>query len=222
MRFRKLVVILYGIVPLVSFAAARGDGTVVSAKAGQNAGAKHPSLQQKASFPKDIMKLDETNAQYFVARTLERTRALETATTLQRLLMQKQKDGEAAAKKLKDDYSILPAGNYVWEADDKTIYELTGEKTWRGEPKRLKFRKFKTDEEAKPVVQAMARRILLNQQVLVLSGLVAEQVDFASAADKALRAKFKLASEGNYTFDVPRRTIVQTGIKESVDRKESK
>jgi len=212
MKLQFCLVIFCGILPVLTYAATpekagRGDKTAAPAK---------------EVFPKDVVKLDETNAEYFVARTLERSRALETATTLQRLLMQKQKDGEEAVKVLKDDYGILPAGNYVWEAEDRTIYELTGEKTWRGEPKRIKFRKFKDDAEAKPAVQAMARRLLLNQQTLVLSGLVAEQVDLASAADKALRERFKLAPEGNYTFDVPNRMIVQTGVKESVAQKESK
>jgi len=205
MKLQKLMVIFFGILPLV----------LLSAPGASEVGGKDAGDPAATEFPKVIAKLDETNAEYFVSMTLLRQRAMQDTDVLARLAWEKKLAYSNINEKLVKDYKILARQQYVWDKEDMTIYQLLEEKTWRGEPKRLKHLKFKSEEEAKPVVALLQQRIRTALQAQIVEGLSAERGQLSREADQAIRQRFKLDEKGNYTFDMKNRAIVQTGVKES-------
>ncbi len=203
MKVRKLMVVLCGILPMVACAAPADKAA-------------------KSEFPKVIAKLDETNTEYFVSMTLVRQRALEDATVAARLEWEKRIALSNVNERLVKDYRILQRQQYVFDNEDMTIYQLLEEKTWKGENKRLKHLKFKSEEEAKPALDLITKRLRYAIQQQVLEGLISERGQLARDADKALRERFHLDERGNYTFDVKTKSIIQTGIKNESVRKDVK
>lgn len=210
MKLQKLMVIFFGILPLV----------LLSAPGASEVGGKDAGDPAATEFPKVIAKLDETNAEYFVSLTLVRQRAMEDASVLARLEWEKKLALSNVNERLVKEHKMIQRQQYVWDKEDLTIYQVLEEKTWKGENKRLKHIKFKSEEEAKPALELLQKRFRYAVQQQVIEGLVAERGNLARESDKALRDKFKLDEKGNYTFDVKQRSIIQTGIKAGT--KESK
>ena len=170
--------------------------------------------QGAEEFPKTVATLDGTNAQFFVVTTLARQRAMSEGGTLLRIKEEKHSLYTNLCAQAAKEYGLLANKEYTWDEEDLTIYELLTEKTWRGERKKLKHRKFESAEAAKPAVAALAERFRLMVQYQVLDGLVKERSRLAGEADQAIRTRFKLDESGDYTFDVKTKTIIQTGVKE--------
>lgn len=116
------------------------------------------------------------------------------------MLAEKQKMLKSLMSVMEKEHGLEPDKSYTFIAADNSLFQVsTNRVDAKKEPERKLIKKFKTKEEASPLVGQMADRQRIERQVLSLAELTLENRREAASWEESLKKVFNLESASTYT-----------------------
>jgi len=117
----------------------------------------------------------------------------------ERLLLEKQKMLKSLISLMEKDHGFVSNQSYTFIASDNTLFQIiTNRVAGAKEPERKLVKKFKSKEEAAPLVRLMSARQRTERQILSLAELILENRNESVTWENGLKKKFGLEPSSSY------------------------